>query len=162
MISFVTSFSITLSGPVNDKYNMYAVPRSISYSYIKKTQIEYLQKDAPSNLLLELNSAREMCRGEENEDVYVTFIKDVRDNDPDYTILYRKTMNIPTVYTIEAIVAGKNPKISLANVEDILNKFCKDNRGYLQTYPLKIWSKRLFNTISLEKSFRKYVKFHIL
>jgi len=151
--------SAPIHGPVGEHYNMYAVPRDTAYKMLKTMEIESLVSNSPSQCLDEIHFSREMCRNREKwEDLFISIIKENDKKKPEYTILYRKskpTARKPTVYTIESMIVNTeiSPNLSMSNVLGILESFCKNNRSYLQIYPLKNWSKgRYFSGITLERS----------
>lgn len=157
-------------GPLGDHYNMHAIPRNTAYKILRNMEIESLRKDVPKSILDEIHLCRDMCRPDNTEEKWknlcVSVILENGKRVPEYTLLYRKSENTekdshrPTVYTIEAMFVNLDvlPNITMSNVFDILDGFCKKYRGYLQVYPLKKWSNgRYFNGISLEKSLEKSV-----
>ena len=124
-------------------------------SYVNKVEADVMKKRLPDFVAIELGQAREMFDSESNKDIEVSFIREEGCLEPDYIVIYRKTGCTPTVYTIDALLvhSDKNVQMSVRVVERILQDFCRDNRGYLQTYPLKRWSRgRYANAIMLERS----------
>ena len=151
--------SPAIHGPVGDHYNMYAVPRHTAYKMLKTMEIESIVANSPGQSLDEIHLSREMCRDYDKwENLFISVIKENDKKKPEYVLLYRKskpTARKPTVYTIESMIVNTeiSPNLSMSNVLDILESFCKNNRGYLQVYPLKNWSKgRYFSGIALERS----------
>lgn len=152
-------------GPLGDHYNMYAIPRSTAYKILKNMEIDGLRKDVPRRILDEIHSCREMCRSDHTDEkwkrnLFVSVIQEAGKNVPEYTVVYRKSDHIPTVYTIEAMLVNldTHPNMSMSNVFDILNCFCKKHRGFLQVHPLKTWSNgRYFHGISLERSMERSI-----
>lgn len=160
--------SPSFHGPLGDHYNMYAIPRSTAYQILKNMEIDGLRKDVPRSILDEIHSCREMCRsddtGAKRKNLFVSVIQETGKKVPEYAVIYRKSENVkeddrrPTVYTIEAMLVNLEvcPNMSMSNVFDILDGFCKTYSGFLQVYPLKTWSNgRYFNGISLERSLER-------
>ena len=151
--------SPAIHGPVGEHYNMYAVPRHTAYKMLKTMEIESIVANSPVQGLDEIHLSREMCRDYNNwENLFISVIKENDKKKPEYILLYRKSKPAarrPTVYTIESMIVNTeiSPNLSMSNVLDILESFCKNNRAYLQIYPLKEWSKgRYFSGITLERS----------
>jgi len=151
--------SAPITGPVGEHYNMYAVPRQTAYKMLKTMEIDGLVANTPGKILDEIHVSREMCRDYDCwKELFVTIIKENDKKKPEYIITYRKTeptVRRPTVYTIETMLVNTEitPNLSMSNVLDLLESFCKNNRGYLQIYPLKNWANgRYFSGITLERS----------
>lgn len=147
--------SFPITGDVGPNYSMYAVPRSAAYEYIKKVEIKSISRNEEKFVVDELSEAREVCRSRSHGDTFVTFINEKGCEEPDYVILYRKTRDTPTVYTIDHMLVNSEKKVqmSIGVLEKVVRDFCGDHRGHLQTYPLKTRSSgRYFNAMRLEKS----------
>ena len=144
--------SIVFGGKLCEHYNMQPVTKAMATRYVNKVEADVVKKRLPDFVVTELCEARELFNSESSE---VTFIREEGCLEPDYIVIYRKTGCTPTVYTIDALLVhgDKNVQMSVRVVERILQDFCLENRGYLQTYPLKIWSRgRYANAIMLERS----------
>ena len=160
----VSSFMIgsPLSGVIGNDYTMHSVERGIAYKLIKNMEVDSLVSDAPTSIIDEFRSCREMCRDTEKySDLHISIIKENNTKKPEYTLLYRKTTpkgrNI-TIYTIEAMLLNsqENTNLSILNVFDILDVFTAENRGYVQIYPLKKWAGgRYYNCLALERSMKE-------
>lgn len=148
--------SFPISGRVGQHYKMHSVSRTFAYSFIKKREMESINKDDNMFVISELNEAREMCRSREGSDTFVTFMHENGSREPDYILFYRKTNDTPTVYTIESLLCNNdnNVQMSLGVVEKVVRSFCQDHRGHLQIHPLKTWSNgRYLKAMLLERSF---------
>lgn len=147
--------SIVFGGKLCEHYNMQPVTKAVATSYVNKVEADVMNKRLPDFVATELGQARELFSSEGFDDTEVTFIREEGCQEPDYIVIYRKTGCTPTVYTIDALLVhgDKNVQMSVRVVERILQDFCRENRGYLQTYPLKRWSRgRYANAIVLERS----------
>lgn len=147
--------SVVIGGRLCDHYTMQPVTKATASSYVKKIEADAVKKRLPEFVAKELGQAQDLFNSDGSGDMQISFIREEGCLEPDYVIIYRKTGDTPTVYTIDALIVhgDKNVQMSVMVVERILRDFCRENRGYLQTYPLKRWSGgRYANAIMLERS----------
>lgn len=155
MVGSLAFTSTGISGRVGDHYNMQPVSTAVAYNYVKKMETDAINNRKPEFVAMELSKARELFEPEQRGEVLATFIKEDGCLEPDYVVMYRKTCNTPTVYTIDALLVNcdKDVQMPIQVVERVLRYFCGENRGHLQTYPLKTWSGgRYAKVIMLERS----------
>ena len=147
--------SVVIGGRPCDHYTMQPVTKATASTYVKKIEADAAKGRLPEFVANELGQARDLFNSDGSEDMQISFIREEGCSEPDYVVIYRKTQDTPTVYTIDALIVhgDKNVQMSVMVVERILRDFCRENRGYLQTYPLKRWSGgRYANAIVLERS----------
>ena len=144
-----------MSGPAGKNLNVFAVPNRIGFQYIQRCQIEAIKKNLPKDICSELDSARELIRGEVKEKLHVSFLTAKNADKNLFTIIYRMSDRIPKVYTIEALFRGEEePTVSSLQILTILDQMVTDRKGHLQIYPLKKWSGgRYINEMTIEKQF---------
>ena len=147
--------STGISGRIGDHYRMEPVSRAVAYKYVKKLETNAINNDVPEFVATELSQARELFTCKKREEMLVTYINEDGSVEPDYVVMYRKTCNTPTVYTIEALLVNCDNEVQMPIqvVERVLRHFCGEHRGHLQTYPLKTWSGgRYAKVMMLERS----------
>ena len=124
--------NILLNGPVGGKITSYSVPKSISYKYIKKYEIEEIKKDSPMYICRELSETREKLRSNNTKNEHVTFFMDNETNKHLFTIIYRMNEKLPTVYTVESIVKTPDITFRTNDIRIIIEQMCNDRKGFLQ------------------------------
>ena len=147
--------SVVIGGRLCDHYMIQPVSKATASTYVQKIEADVAKKRLPEFVATELGQAQDLFNSDTREDTLISFIREDGCLEPDYVVIYRKTGDTPTVYTIDALIVhgDKNVQMSVMVVERILRNFCRENRGYLQTYPLRTWSRgRYANAIMLEKS----------
>lgn len=149
----VRAFSTALKGVFGRCYEMRPVTCGMASKHVQKLEAEALDNRLPAFVAAELSRALELLSCSESDEILVTFIQEQDCLEPDYIVMYRKTDNTPTVYTIDALLATKDAQFSINVVERMLRQFCDENRGHLQMYPLKRWcGGRYANAMMLERS----------
>ena len=127
------------------------MPRSVSYKYIKKYEIQEIVKDSPAYICKELGNARELLRDPFRIHDNVSFFM-TNDNKLLFTVIYRKSESLPTIYTIEYVIRTPDVDFKSNDIYTILEQMCNDRRGFLQIQGLKRWSNGRYNKESyLEK-----------
>ena len=147
--------SVVIGGRLCEHYTMQSVTKAAASTYVKNVEADAAKRRLPEFVAAELGKAQDLLNSDASEDMLISFIREEGCLEPDYVIVYRKTADTPTVYTIDALLVhgDKDVQMSVMVVERILRDFCRENRGYLQTYPLKSWSGgRYAKAITLERS----------
>lgn len=151
--------SIALSGPVGNDLKMHAVPRSIAYKYIRRTHVEYIQKDFPKSILDEMNDARELLRDPKTSDWRVSFMVPNSTKQNLFMVLYRMNSRFPKCYTVEAVVRDHsiepgNGSMTMLELERTLNQMVRERRGHLQIHSLRSWAGgRYMKELEVERKF---------
>jgi len=143
-ITYAFTPNILLNGPVGERMTAYSVPKSISYKYIKKYEIEQIQKDSPVHICNELRDVKEKLRSD-NNNINVSFFMD-NESKHIFTIIYRlRTQKLPIIYNIETILRTPGVKMKSNDIQCILKQMVNDRKGYIQLQELKRWSNGKYN-----------------
>ena len=144
--------NVLLNGPIGEKIKSYSVSRSVSYKCIKKYEIQEIIKDSPTDICKELSNARELLRDPFRTHDNVSFFMTHDNKEHLFTVIYRKSESLPTIYTIESVVRTPGVDFKSNDIYTILEQMCNDRRGFLQIQGLKRWSNGRYNKESyLEK-----------
>ncbi len=139
-LSFCFVPSVLLNGPIGEKINSYSVPRSISYNYIKRYEIQEIIKDSPSHICKELSNARELLRDPTRKNDKVSFFMTNDNKEHLFSVIYRTSEKFPTVYTIESVIRTPETDFKSKDIYTILEQMCNDRRGFIQMQGLKTWA----------------------
>ena len=144
--------NVLLNGPIGEKIKSYSVPRSISYKCIKKYEIQEIIKDSPTEICKELSSTRELLRDPFRKNNNISFFMTNDNKEHLFTVIYRISESLPTIYTIESILRTPGVDFKSNDIYTVLEQMCNDRRGFLQMQNLKTWSNGRYNKESyLEK-----------
>ena len=129
-----------LSGPVGPDFRIVAASRRSAFNHIKFIQLQQVKHDAPAHICRELDLARELLRDPARNEECVAFLASRHSDQILFTIIYRVCDRLPSVYTLEAIVREPGYDVCSSDLQHALRQLVAENRGFLQSYPLKIWS----------------------
>lgn len=127
-----------LNGPIGKTLTSYSVPKSISYKYIQKYEIEQIKLNSHIDICNELRDVRQKLRS--SDDNNVVFFVDNKTNKHIFTVIYRMDNGkFPITYTIESILRTPGIEFKSNDMQNILKKMVYDRSGYIQLHELKQW-----------------------
>jgi len=129
-----------LNGPVGTNLRIMAVSRLSAFNHIKDCQLQQLSHNAPEHICRELDVARELLRDPTRNDEHAAFLSPRHSDQILFTIVYRVRERRPNVYTLEAIVREPGYDVRSSDLQHVVRQLVADNRGFLQSYPLKTWA----------------------
>jgi len=129
-----------LHGPVGPDLRLVAVSRPKAFDHIKHCQLQQLGQNAPEHVCRELDLARELLRDPAKKDFRAAFLVPRLSRQILFTIVYRVRERRPNVYTLEAIVREPGYDVRSSDLQLVVRQLVADNRGFLQSYPLKTWA----------------------
>jgi len=124
--------NVLLNGPIGEKIKSYSIPRSISYKCIKKYEIQEIIKDSPTEICKELSNTRELLRDPFRKNDYISFFMTNDNKEHLFTVIYRISESLPTIYTIESILRTPGVDFKSNDIYTVLEQMCNDRRGFLQ------------------------------
>lgn len=145
-----------LVGPVRPGLELVRVSPFTGLKYFRNKQIQSIAKNFPEDIVHELGLAKTWCREHiRDHNAHVSMLRQQPENCIIYSILYReRSQGLPRIVTIEGLIFNPDSEsqVSVQELYEILESFCKDNSLFLQTQELKSWSNgKIRDELHLEK-----------
>ncbi|CAM9866215.1 unnamed protein product [Ectocarpus sp. 12 AP-2014] len=130
-----------LHGPVGADLRLVATSRRSAFNHIKKCQLQQLDQNAPAHICNELDVARELLRDPTKREFRAAFLAPRLSSQNLFTIVYCVRERRPSVYTLEAVVREPGYDVRSSDLQHVVRQHVTNNRGFLQSYPLKTWAR---------------------